>query len=84
MTISSEKYVGIDVAKDTLDVAMWGEKKCLDVANSKKGITKLVKQMLHALLAGVFAGFTPDVFEHTPSSWFLPQSRSLGSLQTMK
>lgn len=46
MTISSEKYVGIDVSKDKLDVAIWGEKKCLEVANSKKGITKLVKQML--------------------------------------
>jgi transposase len=46
MTISSEKYVGIDVSKDKLDVAMWGEKKCLEVVNGKKGIMKLVKQML--------------------------------------
>jgi transposase len=46
MTISSENYVGIDVSKDKLDVAMWGEKKCLEVVNSKKGVTKLVKQML--------------------------------------
>jgi transposase len=27
-------------------VAIWGEKNCLEVANSKKGITKLIKQML--------------------------------------
>ena len=46
MTISAEKYMGIDVSKDKLDVAMWGEKNCLEVANSKKGIAKLVKQML--------------------------------------
>ena len=46
MTISAEKYIGIDVSKDKLDVAIWGEKNCLEVGNSKKGITKLVKQML--------------------------------------
>ena len=46
MTISSEKYVGIDVSKDKLDVAIWGAKKCLEVANSKRGIAKLVKEML--------------------------------------
>ena len=46
MTITVEVYVGIDVSKDKLDVAIWGEKNCLEVANSKKGITKLVKQML--------------------------------------
>lgn len=45
MTITLEVYVGIDVSKDKLDVALWGEKKCLEVANSKKGIVKLVKQM---------------------------------------
>jgi transposase len=46
MTISIEKYIGIDVSKDQLDVVIWGEKNCLEVANSKKGITKLIKQML--------------------------------------
>jgi transposase len=46
MTISSEKYVGLDVSKDKLDVAIWGEKNCLEVANSKRGIARLVKQML--------------------------------------
>lgn len=46
MTITVAVYVGIDVSKDRLEVAMWGEKNCLEVGNSKKGITKLVKQML--------------------------------------
>jgi transposase len=43
MTITVEVYVGIDVSSDKLDVAVWGEKNCLEVPNSKKGITKLVK-----------------------------------------
>lgn len=46
MTITLEVYVGIDVSKDRLDVAMEDEEDGLEVANSKKGITKLVKQML--------------------------------------
>lgn len=46
MTITSEVYVGIDVAKDKLDVATWGEKGCPELSNSKRGIAKLVKQML--------------------------------------
>jgi len=45
MTITLEVYVGIDVSKDKLDIARWNEKKCIDVANSKRGITKLVKQL---------------------------------------
>lgn len=46
MATNSEEYVGIDVSKDKLDVAIWGEKDCLEVGNSKKGIVKLVKQMI--------------------------------------
>lgn len=46
MTITVEIYVGIDVSKDQLDVAIRGEKKCLEFSNSKRGIAKLVKQML--------------------------------------
>lgn len=46
MTISTEKYVGLDLSKDKLDVAIWGEKNCLEVANSKRGIARLGKQML--------------------------------------
>ena len=41
-----EVCVGIDVSKDQLDVAIWGETKCLTVGNNKRGIAKLVKQML--------------------------------------
>lgn len=44
--MTSEKYVGIDVSKDTLDVGSWGEKNCTEFLNSKRGIAKLVKQML--------------------------------------
>lgn len=46
MVTISEKYVGIDVSKDTLVVATWGEKNCLEVENGKKGIAKLIKQMI--------------------------------------
>ena len=46
MATNSEEYVGIDASKDKLDVAIWGEKDCLEVGNSKKGIVKLVKQMI--------------------------------------
>ena len=46
MTIFSEQYVGMDVSKDKLDVAIWGEKGCLEFSNSKRGIAKLVKHML--------------------------------------
>ena len=38
-------FVGIDVAKDKFDVAVYGEKRCTEAANNKKGIAKLVKQM---------------------------------------
>ena len=46
MTMTLEVYVGIDVSKDKLDVATWGEKGCPELSNSKRGIAKLVKQML--------------------------------------
>ena len=46
MRITLEVCVGIDVSKDRLDVGLWGETKCLAVANNKRGITKLVKEML--------------------------------------
>lgn len=46
MTIFSEQYVGMDVSKDKLDVAIWGEKGCPAFSNSKRGIAKLVKHML--------------------------------------
>lgn len=46
MTMSTEQYVGIDVSKDKLDVAIWGEKGCPEFSNSKRGIAKLLKHML--------------------------------------
>jgi len=45
MTITLEKVVGIDVAKDKLDVAVLGQKATTEVFNSPKGITSLVKKM---------------------------------------
>ncbi|MBI5953158.1 MAG: IS110 family transposase [Chloroflexi bacterium] len=45
MTTSSGKFVGIDVAKDKLDIAVLGEKKASQVTNDEKGITSLVKKM---------------------------------------
>jgi transposase len=45
MTTSSEVYVGIDVSKDKLDVAVLGEKHTWQVENTKGGIQKLVRQM---------------------------------------
>jgi len=47
MTIISERYayVGIDVAKDKLDVAVLGQKAISEAFNTQKGITSLVKKM---------------------------------------
>jgi transposase len=43
MATSSGRYVGIDVSKDRLDVAMLGG-QCKSVDNSQKGIESLVGQ----------------------------------------
>jgi transposase len=45
MTIVSQIYVGIDVSKDTLDVAVLGKKPIVQFANTKKGIAHLVRHM---------------------------------------
>lgn len=45
MTTSSGKFVGIDVAKDKLDVVVMGEAKASQVNNDGKGIANLTKQM---------------------------------------
>jgi transposase len=45
MATSSGKFVGIDVSKDKLDVAVLGEKPWKRVDNREAGITELVKQM---------------------------------------
>lgn len=46
MTTTLEVYVGVDVSSETLDVAIWGEKGCSEYSNSKRGIAKVVKQMV--------------------------------------
>jgi hypothetical protein len=43
MTITSPVSIGMDVSKDKLDVAVWGEKNGMEIPNTKRGITKLVK-----------------------------------------
>jgi transposase len=45
MATSSEKHVGIDVSKDRLDVAVLGEERVWQVANTQEGINELVKWM---------------------------------------
>jgi transposase len=39
-------YVGIDVSKDRLDVAILGERQAKQVGNTKEGIAQLVKEMM--------------------------------------
>jgi transposase len=46
MATSSETYVGIDVSKDRLDLAVLGEKQEKQVCNSQAGIKELVHWML--------------------------------------
>ena len=45
MTISSQTYVGIDVSKDNLDLAVLGKKASEQYANSKTGIARLIQDM---------------------------------------
>jgi transposase len=45
MTTSTGKYVGIDVAKDKLDVAVMGEREASQVPNARAGIAGLVQRM---------------------------------------
>jgi len=45
MATSSETYVGIDVAKERLDVAVLGERQGKQVSNTKDGIAQLLEQM---------------------------------------
>lgn len=46
MTTSIESYIGIDVSKDKLDVAVVGHKEVAQVSNRKKDIAKWVTEML--------------------------------------
>jgi transposase len=43
--MATSSYVGIDVSKDNLDVAVLGEKQTWQVDNTPNGITHLLKQM---------------------------------------
>jgi transposase len=43
--MATSNYVGIDVSKDRLDVAVLGEKQEKQVNNTREGITQLVQQM---------------------------------------
>ena len=45
MTTSSGKFVGIDVAKDKLDIAVLGETQASQLANDKQGIASLVEKL---------------------------------------
>jgi len=45
MATSSETYVGIDVSKDRMDVAVLGEGQVWQVKNNQEGIAELVQQM---------------------------------------
>jgi transposase len=47
MATSKEKYVGIDVSKDKLDIAVRGDKQAWRVDNVREGIAGLVKQMVN-------------------------------------
>ena len=44
--MATSSYVGIDVSRDRLDVAVLGEDQEKQVSNTKDGIAQLVKQML--------------------------------------
>jgi transposase len=46
MTTRSGKFVGVDVAKEKLDIAVLGEKEVSQVTNDEKGIASLIKKML--------------------------------------
>ena len=43
MATSSGNYVGIDASKDSLDVAVLGEKQTWQVENTCKGIDELMQ-----------------------------------------
>ena len=45
MTSSSGKFVGIDVAKEKLDIAVLEERKASQVTNDEKGIASLIQAM---------------------------------------
>lgn len=46
MTTQSEKYIGIDVGKTWLDVAVWGTEEVWQVPNDDSGVEKIVDRLL--------------------------------------
>ena len=45
MATSSEPYVGIDVSKDRLDIAVLGERQEQQMSNTQQGIAEVVQWM---------------------------------------
>jgi transposase len=45
MATGSENYIGIDVSKDSLDVAVLGERRSRQVRNSRKSIESLAVEL---------------------------------------
>jgi len=43
--LGKEIYIGIDVSKDTLDVAVYGDKQHLSFANDEAGIAKVISKL---------------------------------------
>ena len=48
MTITSGCFVGIDVAKEKLDLAVLGESRVSQIGNDRRGIEGLVRQLLES------------------------------------
>ena len=46
MTTPSEAYVGIDVGKTWLDLAVWGSDEVERVSNDAEGVAKIMKQVM--------------------------------------
>ena len=44
--MATSSYIGIDVSKDRLDVAILGKKQAQQVSNTKDGIAQLAKEMV--------------------------------------
>jgi len=48
MTTSSDGYIGIDVGKNWLDVATWGEEAAWRVSNDEKGVAQVIERVTGA------------------------------------
>ncbi len=62
--MTTRSYVGIDVSKDRLDVAVLGERQAKQVDNTQAGITELVKWLLNPapelVVVGATGGYQPS------------------------